>query len=192
MLFIGFKIAYQLNVQTTTLDIWNVSLKSVTVYRLDAIFIGVLCSWISMNYEKKWKKFKFTSALIAGLIMMFMYYGMGFLRILPETYPFVWNVLYLPLASLSIAFLLPWFSQLETSISILKTPVVFISKISYSIYLLHYSIIMQLLLLFIDREKTSLLQLHFITAIYLSITIVTSYFLYRFYEHPMMNLRDKN
>lgn len=191
-LFIGFKIAYQINTQTTTLDEWNVSLKSVMIYRLDAIFMGVLCSWISMNYEKNWSRYKFSFAFIGGLIMMFMYFGMGFLRILPETYPFVWNVVYLPLASFSIAFFLPLFSQMETSILILKRPIVFISKISYSIYLLHYSVIMQLLMLFVDKGKSTLLQLHLITAFYLTTTVFVSYLFYRFYEKPMMNLRDKN
>lgn len=191
-LFIGFKIAYQINTQTTTLDEWNVSLKSVMIYRLDAIFMGVLCSWISINYEKNWSKYKFSFAFIGGLIMMFMYFGMGFLRILPETYPFVWNVVYLPLASFSITFFLPLFSQMETSITIIKRPIVFISKISYSIYLLHYSVIMQLLMLFVDKEKTSLLQLHLITAVYLTTTFFVSYLFYHFYEKPMMNLRDKN
>ena len=191
-LFIGFKIAYHINTKTTTLDEWNVSLKSVMIYRLDAIFMGVLSSWISINYEKNWSKFKISFAFIGGLIMMFMYFGMGFLRILPATYPFVWNVVYLPLASLSIAFFVSLFSQMETSILILKRPIVFISKISYSIYLLHYSVIMQLLMLFVNREKTALFQLHLITVVYLITTIVLSYLFYRFYEKPMMNLRDKN
>jgi peptidoglycan/LPS O-acetylase OafA/YrhL len=192
VLSVGFKIIYQLNTQTTTLDEWNVSLKSVAIYRLDAIFIGVLCSWISVNCKENWAKFKFPSSVIGIVIMMFMYFGMGYLRILPETYPFVWNVVYLPLASLSIAFFLPFLSQFDMANTLIKRPIVFISKISYSIYLLHYSIIMQLLLLFVDREKTSLIQLHIITAIYLTITIVISYFLYRFYEKPIMDLREKN
>lgn len=191
-LFIGFKSVYQLKTKTTTLDEWNVSLKSVMIYRLDAIFMGVLCSWISINRKKNWAKFKFPSAVIGGILMMFMYFGMGYLRILPETYPFVWNVVYLPLASLSIAFFVPFLSQFEISYALIKRPIVFISKISYSIYLLHYSVIMQLVLLFVDREKTSLIQLHLITVIYLTITIVISYLFYRFYEKPMMDLRDKN
>ncbi|MCF6128192.1 acyltransferase [Flavobacterium sp. AS60] len=191
-LFIGFKIAYQINTQTTTLDEWNVSLKSVMIYRLDAIFMGVLCSWISINYEKNWSKFKYSFAFIGGIIMMFMYFGMGILRILPETFPFVWNVVYLPLASFSIAFFVPLFSQMETSMQLVKRPIEFISKISYSIYLLHYSVIMQLLMLFVDKETTSLVQLHLITAFYLSMTVFVSYLFYRFYEKPMMNLRDKN
>ena len=191
-LFIGFKIFYQFSVKTTTLDEWNVSLKSVMIYRLDAIFMGVLCAWISINYSNNWAKFKFCCALLGVLIMMFMYFGMGYLRILPETFAFVWNVIYLPLASLSIAFFVPFLSQLEISNSFIKRPIEFISKISYSIYLLHYSVIMQLLMLFVDREKTSLVQLHLITAAYLSTTLVVSYLFYRFYEKPMMNLRDKN
>lgn len=192
MLFIFFKIVYQSKVQITTLDEWNVSLKSVMIYRLDAIFTGVLCAWISINYSNVWAKIKIPSVIIGGLIMMFMYFGMGFLRILPETYPFIWNVVYLPLASISIAFFLPFLSQLETSITIIKNPIIFISKISYSIYLLHYSVILQLFMLFFDKKNATLLHTHFITLLYLTTTVIISYLFYRFYEKPMMNLRDKN
>lgn len=190
-LFIFFKFLYNFKIETTNLDEWNMSLKSVMIYRLDAIFNGVLCAWISINCKEGWEKYKLPSAVIGILIMMFMYFGMGVLRILPENYPLVWNVIYLPLASLSIAFFMPFFSQLEMSIGIIKKPIEFVSKVSYSIYLLHYSVIMQLLMLFVDREKTSLLQLHLITAFYLTATLSISYIFYRFYEKPMMDLRDK-
>jgi peptidoglycan/LPS O-acetylase OafA/YrhL len=192
MLFIGLKIGHQINTKITTLDEWNESVKAVMIYRLDAIFIGVLCAWISIHYQKYWAKFKFHSALIGLLIMIFMYFGMGLLRIFPETHPFVWNVIYLPLASLSIAFYMPFFSQLETSIGIIKKPIEFISKISYSIYLFHYSVILQLIMLIVDRENTSLFQFHMITAFYLITLIVISYVCYRFYEKPIMDFRDKN
>lgn len=190
-LFIFFKVIYNSKTPTTNLDEWNVSLKSVMVYRLDAIFMGVLCAWICINFEKNWVRFKFASACIGVFIMMYMYFGMGYLKILPTTFPFIWNVVYLPLASLSIAFFVPFFSQLEMSVGIIKKPIEFISKISYSIYLLHYSIIMQLLMLFVKREALSLAELHLITAFYLAITVAASYALYRFYEKPMMDLRDK-
>lgn len=190
-LFVFFKFLYQTKTQTTTLDEWNSSVKAVMIYRLDAIFMGVVCAWVSMNYKQYWARFKFHSFLIGGLIMLFMYFGMGKLHILPETYPLVWNVLYLPLTSVSIAFLMPFFSQLETSIDFLKKPIEFISKISYSIYLFHYSVILQLIMLFVDRKNTSLIQFHLITAFYLFILLVVSYVCYRFYEKPLMDLRDK-
>lgn len=191
-LFIFFKILYHFKTPTTNLDEWNDSLKSVMIYRLDAIFIGVLCAWLSINYEKYWKKFKLFSAFIGSGIVLFMYFGMGFLGIFPNTYPFVWNVIYLPLASLSIAFFVPLFSQLEISVTIIKKPVEFISKISYSIYLIHYTLIMQLLMLYLDKNDLTLLELHLATALYLAVTITLSYVLYRFYEKPIMNLRDKS
>lgn len=190
--FIFFKILYHFKNPITNLDEWNVSVKSVMIYRLDAIFMGVICAWISINYQNNWSKYKIPFAFLGCLIMMFMYFGMGFLRILPTTYPFVWNVVYLPLASLSIVFFVPLLSQLETSIRIIKRPIEFISKISYSIYLLHYSVIMQLVMLFVDRENTSLTRLHLIAAFYLTITVLVSYLFYRFYEKPIMDLRDKN
>jgi peptidoglycan/LPS O-acetylase OafA/YrhL len=192
VMFISLKMLYHSKTPTTNLDEWNVSLKSVMIYRLDAIFMGVLCAWLSINYQKHWAKHKFIAAFVGILIMMFMYFGMGYLHILPETYPFVWNIVYLPLASFSIAFFVPFFSQLETSVGIIKKPIEFISKISYSIYLFHYSVIMQLLMLFVDRNRTSLTQLHLITIFYLATTVIISYICYRFYEKPIMDLRDKN
>lgn len=190
-LFVCFKLMYNFQTPATNLDEWNASLKSVMIYRLDAIFMGVLCAWTSINYQKYWARFKFGSAFFGTMIMMFMYFGMGFLQILPESYPLVWNVIYLPLASLSIAFFVPFFSQLETSCTIIKKPIEFISKISYSVYLLHYSIILQLLMLFVDRESTTLSGLHLITIFYLTVTVFASYIIYRFYEKPIMDLRDK-
>ncbi|MGC4040226.1 MAG: acyltransferase [Flavobacterium sp.] len=190
-IFIFLKLIYNATAPKSNLDEWNVSLKSVMLYRLDAIFMGVLCAWVSINFEKYWIRYKHLSAAIGAGIMMFMYFGMGILGILPETFPFVWNVMYLPLASLSIAFFVPFFSQLETSVIIIRKPVEFISRISYSIYLLHYSIIMQLLMLFVDRQKTSLLELHLITAGYLATVVLASYLCYRFYEKPIMDSRDR-
>ena len=190
--FTFFKVLYHFRSIITNLDEWNVSLKSVMIYRLDAIFMGVLCAWLSINYEKKWSKYKITLACVGGLIMLFMYLGMGFLRIIPATYPFVWNVIYLPLASLSISFFVPYFSQLETAVIVIKKPIEFISRISYSIYLLHYSVILQLLMLLVDRNNMSLIQLHSIAVLYLLVTVVMSYIFYRFYEKPIMNIRDKN
>ncbi|MDN3677955.1 acyltransferase [Flavobacterium paronense] len=190
--FIFFKIVYQSNHQTTTIDEWNVSLKAVMIYRLDAILTGVLTAWISINYANFFIKFKFILAMVGSFFMLFMYFGMGFLQILPGNHPFVWNVVYLPLTSLSVAFFVPFFSQLEITTAFIKLPVVFISKISYSIYLLHYSVLLQLFMLFFDKKNTTLLHLHFITALYLTTTVIVSYIFYSFYEKPIMDLRDKN
>ena len=130
-------------------------------------------------------------ALIGFGILFFLMFGIIPMNLTIEQNPFFWNVIYLPLTSFGFAFFFPFFSEWKVSNSWLKFPVEFTSKISYSIYLLHYSVILQLMKHFVDTTVLSTSERHFFTLIYLTITFLLSYILYRFYEKPMMNLRDK-
>ncbi|WP_309640176.1 acyltransferase [Flavobacterium sp.] len=186
------KMLFHIATNNTDINLWNAAVKSVVVYRLDAIFIGVLCSWIAFNFQLFWKKFSKMFCLFGILSMAFLFVGIGYFRILITTHPLFWNVFYLPLVSISIAFFLPILSQWKTFDSKLSKPITFISMISYSIYLLHYSIILQLMKSWIVIDPQNLLKLHIFTAVYIAITVTLSYFVYRFFEKPMMDLRDKN
>lgn len=170
---------------------WNLNLKSVLIYRIDAILMGVLAAWISLNFSEFWKKSKTIFALIGFGFIFFLMFGILPLNLTIEQNPFFWNVLYLPITSIAFAFLLPFFSEWNTYANLVLYPVELISKISYSIYLLHYSIILQLLKVFMDTSQMSTTERHFFTFIYLTITFLLSYILYRFYEKPIMNWRDK-
>ena len=119
-------------------------------------------------------------------------FGIIPMNLIIEQNPFFWNVLYLPITSIAFAFLLPFFSEWKTYTSAILYPIELISKISYSIYLLHYSIILQLLKIFMDTSQMSTAEHHFFTFIYLVITFLFSYILYRFYEKPILNWRDKD
>jgi peptidoglycan/LPS O-acetylase OafA/YrhL len=184
------KWRYNLNTQNTTLSQWNIDLKAVVIYRLDSIFIGVLFSWIFSVYSRFWRANK-NLMFIFGLIMMgFFAVGVGYLRLTIEYYPFFWNVLYLPATSFSIALFLPILSEWKSEESFIRKPVTFISLISYSIYLLHYSVILQIMKQVVNTEALTTLMVVVFTLLYLSITIILSYLLYRFYERPMMERRD--
>lgn len=185
------KFYYHSQHKISNLSEWNLNLKSVLIYRIDAILIGVLAAWFSFNYSSIWKQFKGMFALIGFGVLFFLMFGIIPLNLTIEQNPFFWNVLYLPITSFAFAFLLPFFSEWKTHTNPVLYPVELISKISYSIYLLHYSVILQLLKVFIDTSQMSTTERHFFTLIYLTITFLLSYILYRFYEKPMMNLRDK-
>ena len=185
------KFYYHSQLKISNLSEWNLSLKSVLIYRIDAILIGVLAAWFSFNYSSIWKQFKGVFALIGFAILFFLMFGIIPLNLTIEQNPFFWNVLYLPITSAAFAFLLPFFSNWKTFTNPILYPIELISKISYSIYLLHYSIILQLLKVFMDTTQISTTERHFFTFIYLTITFLLSYILYRFYEKPMMNLRDE-
>ena len=170
---------------------WNLNLKSVLIYRIDAILMGVLAAWISLNFSEFWKKSKTIFALIGFGFIFFLMFGILPLNLTIEQNPFFWNVLYLPITSIAFAFFLPFFSEWKTYTNAVFYPIELISKISYSIYLLHYSVILLLLKTFFETSQMSDFERHLFTLVYLLITFLSSYLLYRFYEKPIMNWRDK-
>ena len=185
------KFYYHSQHKISNLSEWNLSLKSVLIYRIDAILIGVLFAWISLNFSEFWKNSKTVFALIGFGILFFLMFGILPLNLTIEQNPFFWNILYLPITSIAFAFLLPFFSEWKTYTNAVFYPIELISKISYSIYLLHYSVILLLLKTYFDTSQMSDFERHFFALIYLLITFFLSFVLYRFYEKPIMNWRDK-
>ena len=186
------KIFYTNFTTNTTNDQWNLSIKSVVLYRLDSIYIGVFASWIFNYYTNLWTKFKYVFMMLGFLIFFTLFFELGRIGLLIETHPYFWNVLYLPMTSIAVALLLPTLSLWKTETSFIQQPIEFISKISYSMYLLHYSLILYLMKHFIDVSSFSKIGLYLFTISYLMIVFILSALLYRFYEKPIMDLRDKN
>ena len=160
------------------------------IYRIDAIYYGVLVAYISIIKPGFWKRSKY------GL------FGLGILTLIAinflipikgwyiEVYPQFWNVWYFILKSVAIACTLPLLSQIKSAPNWIKVPVTYISILSYAIYVLHYSIIMQLMKYFIPSEAMAGFDLIVYVVVYLLIVLLASYLVYRLYEKPMTDLRD--
>lgn len=189
LLFIGIKVGYYFWTSNTTLMQWNVSLKAVVIYRIDSILIGMAFSWLYINYSEFWLKHKLKMTVLGCFLIVLMFVGVGFFQILIENYPFFWNVFYLPITSFTFALFLPFLSEWRIAPSWFAKPVTWISLISYSIYLIHYSLVLQLLKYWIDTVSLPDWQLHLFTLVYLVITFSLSYLLYRYYEKPIMAFR---
>ena len=170
---------------------WNVSMKDVVIYRIDAILVGVLFSWISINYENFWKKSRYILAYIGVLFFLIFYYSLGHFRIIIENYPMFWNVFYLPITSFSVALFLPLLSEWKTTKIPFKNVIVTISLISYSFYLLHYGIVLQLMKHYCTTENLKQYELHMFTLVFLILSFGLSYLNYKYFEKPIMDLRDK-
>ncbi len=99
LIFFCAKIGYQTATTNTNLNQWNTSLKAVVIYRLDSIFLGVLCSWIYLNFDKLWKKFRYVFFVIGIFLFLFQFVAIGYFGLFIETYPAFWNIIYLPLVS---------------------------------------------------------------------------------------------
>ncbi len=186
-LFILTKVMYNSEHATSSLNNWNASLHKVVLYRMDSVLIGVLCAVIYVEFSDMWTKFRYWTfglgavsiALLVGCIKYFSV----------DASPFFWNVLLLPLLSVVIALMLPFFSEWKTKWVMGKAPIQLMSKMSYAIYLLHYSIILFLLKQWVDTSQFSMNQLHLFTLFYFALTFALSYLMYMWFEKPISKYR---
>lgn len=191
LFFVTMKIVYHFANTNSTMTHWNMALKSVVIYRIDAILIGVAMAWFSKNYSNFWKKYKQSCFVLGTLVLMFIFAGVSYFKIFIDKHSFFWNVLYLPINSIGFALFLPILSEWKTTKYYFSGIVKFISKVSYSVYLIHYCIVLQLMKNWIDTTKYTIPQLHVFTVVYLIITFGLSFLLYRYYEKPIMDRRDR-
>lgn len=189
--FLCTKIIYNINTPVSDLTYWNINLKAVVFYRIDAIYYGVLAAYISLTRPNLWKSKPEVILILGFLLFIVLHFLIGAKQLTVEKYPFLWNVIYLPFCSICIAFSLPYLSGLRTKSSYIVRSVTFISVISYGMYLLHYSIILQLMRYFKPIEILTFNEKLIFVLIYLTLTIWLAYLLYRLYEKPMMDIRDK-
>lgn len=190
ILFHLFRYIAYLNLEIYEMDIWNTEIKSTVIFRIDAILFGFIIAWLHYYYKDFIYRLRVYFLIIAFHLFFLQFAVMNVLRFDLINTPLYFKVFYFSLTSFTVALGLPFFINWESTLAIIKKPVELISKISYSIYLLHYSIVAALLkytLSYLNIQLSSLLML----LIYVSVTFILSYFLYRFFEKPIMDLRDK-
>jgi peptidoglycan/LPS O-acetylase OafA/YrhL len=161
------------------------------VTRLDSLMFGVLGAYCQHYYREKWLKHK-TLLLIAGIFMFLLHrWFIAFHTPYEGLFCTVFSFTYISVATLC---LLPFLSEYKSAKGFAAKAVTFISLISYSIYLLHITVIhfvtyeaMPWNKQFADASLLPVCQY----IVYWAVTILCSWLLYRFWEVKMMNLRDK-
>jgi len=168
---------------------WSQNIRKVVIYRIDSIYYGFLTVYVSRYFVSVWNKSKYY-ALIIGLFMFFgLHAFIWFYSVQPDNYPGFYLIGYLPIVSLSLLMSFPYFSNWKTGGS-LSRYVTRLSKISYSLYLVNFSLIYIPIRYLIDISALELYEKLIVLAVYLIASLVLSDFLYRFYEKPIMNLRN--
>lgn len=192
MLLLGIvaKLGYHYGLSTPNMIYWNENLKAVTLFRLDTIFYGFLGAYLAYKFNRFWEDFKWVMAIGGALALLLINLGVPYFGWFISEQPLFWNVLYLPLNSLAIFMFLPLLSGWKSAPKFILKPVTYISVLSYAMYLLHYSVVLQLLKYFIPTDELSLLDKGVYIVAYLLLTCFASLVLYLLYERPLMNLRD--
>lgn len=188
-----FRYYRYLTVSLDTFNDWDLIFGKQVVTRIDSLMFGVLGAYINYFHHKIWIKFK-NQLLVLGIILFIIS------KFLTPTFTHFTDifscVFSFDLKSLSILFLLPFLSSFKmVKNRYLYKSITYISLISYSIYLIHLSIICRFLMIpslpwyFISSNEFVIAILKY--SIYLILVILLSILLYKYYEVPMMSLRDK-
>ncbi len=161
---------------------WGDVITKQVLTRLDSIMIGVLGAYVYRYHSTFWNQYK-TPFFIIGFILLAIPQIDGFLfqNIIFRSY------FLLLTTSIGTLLLLPQLSSLKTSTGILYQFFTYISAISYSLYLVHLTIVEWLILPHLPLDTNIAVRY----SLYWILSIILASLLYYFFEKPMIKLRDK-
>lgn len=173
---------------------WDQHLRKQVLTRLDSLMYGVLGAYLHYYRKEWWLRHKLT-LLFAGIALLLFHKYMSYsMDDSMSEYAVYFGVFSFSVISVGTLFLLPWLSQFHITNGLVYEVVTRLSLISYSMYLVHFTLVRNILL---PETLTfvSGLGINQVIAVsyvlYWLYTISLSILLYKFFELPMMNLRAK-
>jgi peptidoglycan/LPS O-acetylase OafA/YrhL len=165
-------------------DFWlDVRVFKVVIYRLDGIALGLLAAFIKHWYPSFWHKSRNVSFVLGIIICYVVLYTVW------APNEFITKVFKISFQSIGCFLLLPKFDSMKTAPPLVTKVVTHISLISYSMYLLNLALVAEVIQTnFPPKDKFGAWVLY---VVYWIAVIVFSTLLYKYYERPIMNLRDK-
>ena len=162
---------------------YDVKIHKVIIYHLDGIAFGLLGAYIKYWFPTFWHKSR-NITFIIGLAICF-------------AVPYInWNptdsltiIFKISLQSIGCFLLLPRFETIKTAPKNLTKVVTHISLISYSMYLINLSLVSSVITsnIKINDKPTAIIWY----SIYWIAVVLFSTIIYKYFEKPMMDLRDK-
>ncbi len=170
---------------------WDELFRKQVFTRLDSLMYGVLCAYIKYYAEAAWIAHK-RLLLYIGLFLFLLVKALFLAKVFPYGGLYS-SVFSFSVESLATALLLPYLSDLKKGSGKLHSSITLISLVSYSMYLLHLTIIQVHVVDKLFSETwianaalSSLVQY----TLYWTLTIVGAILLYKYFEIPTTKLRD--
>jgi peptidoglycan/LPS O-acetylase OafA/YrhL len=180
--------AYHNDIYTNT---WTINY--IVIYRLDALMYGVLGAYAHRYAPDLWRRVRTPGLVLGILLFVVLFAGRQLIAKLPGT-----PVYFYCLESLTTLAVLPYFSTVASLRSRVWNRIfTFISTTSYAMYILNLSLIQwRLVPAFMGvsglRDSLGTLEAAITSFVLFWIAVVVgSYLLYRYFETPWMNLRDR-
>ncbi len=161
----------------------SVKIFKVVIYRLDSIALGLLAAFIKYWHPKIWFKIRDPGFLLGIGISYIVYYT--------EWIPnhFSTKVFQQFITSVGCFLLLPKFDSLKKAHHLLVKVCTHISLISYSMYLLNLALVAEVINTNFPPQNAS--TAWGLYGMYWICVLIFSTLLYKYYEKPIMDLRDR-
>ena len=185
-----FKVKYYLEVNVESYKDWSSTFRKVVIYRLDVIYYGFILVYfysIRTDFFNKYSRLFFVFSL---LLFIFTHLFIYMFEVVPQTHLAFYVFEYLPIIAICCGFVFPFVMKLNPINSFQKI-IYFISTRSYAIYLINYSIILLNLKRILNFDTMSILMKFMVVLIFLILTLGISDLLYRYFEKPILNYRDR-
>lgn len=165
-------------------EFWsNVRMKGIVIYKLDSIAFGILGAYLKAYYQEYWYKYK-NLLFILGLLILYTY-----LNIDKQNFIMAGRVCNNWVVSFCILLLFPKADSLKTGRTRFSKWITHLSLISYSMYLVNFGLVCEVITSnYTPLTKTASILTYIF---YWTIVIGISTLLYKYYEKPMMDLRDR-
>lgn len=191
LITISFRYYRYLHVEINYLRQWDELYRKQVFTRFDSLMFGVICAYIQYYHKRSWLKHKHTLMLTGILIFILTKTFVLSGYIAPGGF---YNcVLSFAVTAIGTSLLLPYLSDLHSGKGLLFKGLTKISLISYSMYLLNYSIVQFFIIkkipwYYFTENNTIITISNYI--FYWGFTIIGSFLIYKYYELPVMKLRD--
>lgn len=176
---------------------YDLEYRKIVLYRLDGLMYGVISAVFFHYYKNIWKKYKNIFMIIGVALLLFnQIYLFRF-----SNHFYLTNIIFI-IEALSISFILPFIFYIQIRNKYIKYIIFHVAIISYSMYLINYSIVEHGLMTFINWNSlyisiikytsfshTIIWILKYLT--FWGLTILLSTLNYKYFEIPTMKLRDK-
>ena len=170
------------------MNMWNEQVKSIVIFRVDSVLIGFVLAWFYYFYNDKLKKISLYLFILALHLFFLQFVALNVLSIDIVSNPKYFLVFYFTFSSVTFALALPVFIYWKNSNNWMTKLVNWISKLSYAMCLLHFSLI-TVLFKFLKENFLQGISSLLLLLIYLFLVTFSSYLLYRFVEKPIMGKR---
>lgn len=181
---IFFSLLYRYRISGPNFDSfwWDVTFRKIVLCRLDSIGFGLLVAWIYFYYPKFWDKIKVPSFILGIALTLFLInYDQGVKSLYKQT-------IYFSILPFTVMLFLPLAEGFKKANGIVPIAIQHVSKISYSMYLINLALVAEVIKH--NFQPSGGFDGIIKYLIYWVIVIVVSTLLFKYFEKPMMELRD--